>query len=102
MRSGKITVEAFVPNRGPIILQTIASNDIVGWSWLFPPYQWCYDIKAIERTRVIAFDGRCLRGKCEEDPALGYELMKRFSHVMVRRLRATRMQVLDVYQNLPS
>ena len=26
-------------------------------------------------VRAIAFDGACLRGKCESDPALGYDLM---------------------------
>ncbi len=102
IRSGKVAVQTFVPNRGPIILQTIGPEDIMGWSWLFPPYKWCYDIKAVEQTRTIAFDGRCLRQKCEEDHDLGYQLMKRFSQVMVRRLQATRMQVLDVYQSLPA
>jgi len=69
----------------------------VGWSWLIPPYRWHSDARVIEPTRAIALDGKCLRAKCEADHGLGYELMKRFSHIMEQRLQATRMQLLDLY-----
>ena len=97
IRDGKVAIQVSTPNQGPVTLQTVGANDIIGWSWLFPPYLWCYDIKAIKKTRVIALDGRCLRNKCEKDHDLGYRLMKRFSQLIAHRLQATRMQVLDVY-----
>ncbi len=77
--------------------QTVAEGDVLGWSWLFPPYRWVFDAQALELTRALVFDGTCLRGKCEDDHNLGYELMKRFAHVVVQRLQATRLQLLDVY-----
>ena len=80
-----------------MMIQTIDEGDVLGWSWLFPPYVWHFDVKAVELTRAIAMDGECLRNKCEEDHELGYEIMKRFSHVMVNRLSATRLQLLDIY-----
>ena len=70
---------------------------LLGWSWLFPPYQWHFDARALELTRTTALDGQCLRIKCEEDHELGYRLGQRFAHVMMQRLQATRLQLLDVY-----
>jgi len=69
----------------------------VGWSWLVPPYHWLFDARAVEPTGAVVFDGLCLRGKCEEDPRLGYELMKLVSQVMFSRLVATRVRLLDLY-----
>jgi hypothetical protein len=79
------------------VLQTLSAHDIVGVSWLIPPYRWAYDARAIELTRAIALDGACLRQKCEADHDLGYELMKRFVPILVQRLQASRLQMLDVY-----
>lgn len=97
IREGKVAVEAFSPKRGPIIIQTLSKGDVLGWSWLFPPYHTHFGVRAIELTRAISLDGKCLRKKCEEDHDLGYELMKRFSAVMIQRLQATRLQLLDLY-----
>ena len=97
VRHGKIALEIFAPNRGSLIVETLSEGDILGWSWLIPPYQWHLDAKALELTRAIALDGKCLRTKCEKDHELGYELLKRFSHIIEQRLEATRMQLLDIY-----
>ncbi len=79
------------------MIATLGEGAVVGWSWLFPPYRWSFDARALELTRTVAFDGACLRGKCEADTTLGYELMQRFAAVMLDRLQATRLQLLDVY-----
>jgi CRP/FNR family transcriptional regulator, cyclic AMP receptor protein len=97
LRSGKVAVEAFAPQRGAITVQTVGDGEILGWSWLIPPYCWHFDARALELTRAIALDGKCLRAKCEEDHGLGYEFLKRFSHIVAQRLEATRLQLLDVY-----
>jgi len=102
IRQGKVAVETFAPGRGPIIIQTLGEGELVGWSWLIAPYRWRFDGRAVELTRAIALDGECLRGKCEEDHNLGYELMKRVAHVMEQRLEATRLQLLDVYGGIRS
>jgi CRP-like cAMP-binding protein len=96
IRHGKVTVETFVPGRGPITLQTIAPGDVIGWSWLFPPYKWNFDARSLDVTRAIMFDAKCLRGKCEEDHNLGYLLMQRFAHIIMDRLQATRFQLLEL------
>lgn len=97
LRHGRVALESAIPGRGAITIQTLRPGEIVGVSWLFPPYRWSYDAKALELTRAIAMDAKCLRGKCEEDHDLGYEMMKRFVPILVQRLHATRMQILDVY-----
>jgi len=97
LRHGRVALEIAAPGRGAVTFQTLDAGEIVGVSWLIPPYRWSYDAKALELTRAIAMDAVCLRGKCEEDHDLGYELMKRFVPVLVERLQGTRMQILDVY-----
>jgi CRP/FNR family cyclic AMP-dependent transcriptional regulator len=97
VRFGKVSVEVYNPQKGGITIQTLGEGDILGWSWLIAPYQWHFDARATELTRAIALDGKCLRGKCEEDRDFGYELLKRFAGIMASRLEATRVQLLDVY-----
>ena len=97
IRSGRVQIEVFSHKRGPITIQTIDAGEIVGWSWMVPPYCWRFDARATEPTSVIAIDGKCLREMCEKDHSLGYELMKSFALVIAERLEATRLQLLDVY-----
>lgn len=97
IRQGKVAIELFAPERGPITIQTIGEGDVLGWSWLIPPHRWRFDARAVEPTDAIALDGRCLRSKCEQDHDLGYELLKRFAAVIASRLESTRLQILDVY-----
>lgn len=99
LRHGRVQLEIFAPGRGAVTIQTVDEGDVVGWSWLFPPYRWHFDARALDPVRAVAFDGACLRGKCDDDHSLGYELLRRFSPVMLERLQATRMQLLDVYGN---
>jgi CRP/FNR family transcriptional regulator, cyclic AMP receptor protein len=97
VRHGSVALDLFVPARGPLVIETIEATDVVGWSWLFPPYRWHFDARAVEPVRATAFDGVCLRGKLDANPALGYDLMSRFAQVMIARLQATRVRLLDVY-----
>lgn len=97
IRDGKVAIEIFSAGRGSLIIQTEGPGDVLGWSWLFPPYRRRFDTRAIEPTRAIAMDGKFLREKAEENHRLGYELLKRFSSIVVERLQATRLQLLDIY-----
>jgi CRP/FNR family transcriptional regulator, cyclic AMP receptor protein len=97
LRHGKVALQVAGPGRGAVTFRTLGPGETVGLSWLIPPYRWTYDAKALELTRSIAIDASCLRQKCEADHDLGYEMMKRFMPVLLERLEATRMQILDVY-----
>lgn len=99
LREGKVALEISAPGRTPIIVQTFREGEVVGLAWLIPPYHWHFDARAVEPTRAIALDGKCMRAKCEADHDLGYELLKRFAQIIEERLEATRLQLLDVYGN---
>ncbi len=97
IREGRVAIEIAAPQHKPVVVDTVGEGEILGWSWLLPPYLWRFDARAVEPTRAIALDGKCLRAKCEANHELGYEVLKRFSQIMNRRLDATRLQLLDVY-----
>jgi CRP-like cAMP-binding protein len=97
IRSGKVALQLFADRHGPLTILTLDEGDILGWSWLSSPYRWKFTARALEVTRAFYLDGRCLREKSERDNHLGYELLKRFVHVIEDRLQATRVQLLDVY-----
>jgi CRP/FNR family cyclic AMP-dependent transcriptional regulator len=97
IRRGEVAIEVFVPGQGALRIATLGAGEVLGWSWLFPPYRWMFDASAVEETLAFALDGVCLRNKCEENHDLGYEMMKRFSLIIIERLQATRLQLLDVY-----
>lgn len=97
IRHGKVALEIASPGRAPVVFATLGAGEIVGASWLVPPYRWTFDARAVELTRAIGIDAACLRGKCEADHDLGYDMMKRFLPILVKRLHVTRLQVLDIY-----
>ncbi len=97
IRHGRVALETFVPARGPVTIETIDPGEVIGWSWLFAPYRWHFDAKALGLVRATVFDAACLREKCEQDTAFGYDLMSRFAQVMIERLQWTRLRLLDLY-----
>ena len=100
IREGKMALEIAAPGRGSIIVQTLGAGDVTGFSWLLEPHQWEFDGRAVEPVRALALDGTCLRGKCADDPRLGFELTQLFARLAIRRLQATRLRLLDVYGNV--
>jgi CRP/FNR family transcriptional regulator, cyclic AMP receptor protein len=97
IRTGKVALEIAAPGRGAVIVQTAGAGDVVGFSLLLEPHLNKFDGRATSRVLAVALDGVCLRGKCEQDPRLGYLMMQRFARLAVAQLQAARLQVLDVY-----
>jgi CRP/FNR family transcriptional regulator, cyclic AMP receptor protein len=97
IRHGSVALEILPPGRPAVVVSTEHEGSVVGTSWLVPPYRWRFDARAVELVRAIGIDARCLRDKCDADPRLGYEMMKRIVPVMAERLDHTRLQILDVY-----
>jgi CRP/FNR family transcriptional regulator, cyclic AMP receptor protein len=97
IRSGRVALEIAAPGQAPTVFATLGEGEVVGVTWLIPPYHWTFDARAMELTRTIGIDAACLRGKCEADPVFGYQMMKLFLAPLVQRLHATRLQILDVY-----
>jgi len=97
LREGRVALEIAAPHAGKLTVQTLGAGEIVGLSWFVAPYRWAFDARALEPTRAIGMDALCLRGKLDAEPALGYAVLQRFFPVLLERLQATRLQMLDVY-----
>ncbi len=102
IRQGRTSVETVAPQTGPIVIATVGEGEILGWSWLLPPYRWRFQSRAVELTRAVELDATCLRNKCEADHDMGYELLKRFADVIAQRLDAARLQLVDLYSDAPA
>ena len=96
IESGKVMLESGEKSGNPLIIETIGAGDLLGWSWMFPPYAWNFTARATESTDAIFFYGTILREYCERDPSLGYELFKRMAPVILRRLQAARKKMLSI------
>jgi CRP/FNR family cyclic AMP-dependent transcriptional regulator len=98
LRGGQVALEVHTVGGQTRTIQTLYEWEALGWSWLFAPYRWHFDVRTLTPVEAIAFDARCLRNKCEQNHDLGYELMRRFAQVLIERLQATRFQMMDVYR----
>jgi CRP-like cAMP-binding protein len=98
LRTGKAALEVNGREKGKIRILTVGAGQILGWSWIVLPYKWHFDAQVMEDVRAIALDGECLRKKFDDDPKLGYEMLKRFTQILEQRLNVTRMQLIDMYK----
>jgi CRP-like cAMP-binding protein len=97
---GKVALESSAGDQ-PVRIEEVGSGDLLGWSWIFPPFVWHFDARAIEPVTTIFLYG-ILREYCDADPALGYLLFKRMSEVMMRRLQAARVKLSEAIKNAPA
>jgi CRP/FNR family cyclic AMP-dependent transcriptional regulator len=95
IEQGRVSLESHRKDEVPVAVQIIGGGDVLGWSWLFPPYYWHFDARALEPTTAIFFYGTRLREQCEQDHDFGFEMMKRTTHVVIQRLQVTRKQLLS-------
>ncbi|MDB6024741.1 MAG: Crp/Fnr family transcriptional regulator [Verrucomicrobiales bacterium] len=91
---GEVVLESAVREEDSILIETIGAGEVLGWSWLFPPYYWHFAARATKPTKAIFFYGTRLRQLCDQDTSLGYELMKRIASVVIQRVQATRKELL--------
>jgi CRP/FNR family transcriptional regulator, cyclic AMP receptor protein len=98
LRSGRVVLELNVPGRGPTQLETLKAGDILGLSWLFPPYRWHLDARAVEPVDAFALEASCMRGPTPEHPVMEQELAMRLLRHLYDRLERVRLQRLDIYK----
>ncbi|HVY68564.1 MAG TPA: cyclic nucleotide-binding domain-containing protein [Verrucomicrobiae bacterium] len=97
IESGRVALEAHEPADGNVLIQELGIGEVLGWSWLFPPFSWQFTARAIEPTTVLVLSGAHLLVEAEKNHDFGFELMKRVSQVAIRRLQATRKRLLDAH-----
>ena len=97
---GQVVLESSAMEGKVTHIQTLGAGDVLGWSWLFPPYYWHFDARAVTPTQAIFFYGTHLRELCAENHDLGYELMKRVSEIVIKRLQATQGELMECNKHL--
>ena len=97
IESGKVVLESGEGFGEPVIVETIGSGDLLGWSWMFQPYAWNFTARAVEPVSAIFFYGTILREYCERNHSLGYELFKRITPIMMKRMQSARRRMLSVH-----
>lgn len=93
IQQGSVALGTFVVGRGFTTIQSLGKGELLGWSWLIPPYHWHFNAMVVQNTTAIEFDGQPIRQKCQEDHHFGYELLRRVALTIGDRLRATRMRL---------
>ncbi|OQX05697.1 MAG: hypothetical protein BWK76_27150 [Desulfobulbaceae bacterium A2] len=95
---GRVALEVHLPGSGPLTIETLGAGDVVGWSWLVPPYRARFDARVLETLTVLSIEAACLRHLCEQDHELGFALYQRFLPLVAERLAATRLRLVDMYE----
>ena len=99
IETGSIALEGWIIERGPIVTDEVHAGELLGWSWLFPPYRWHFDARAIEPTTAIFFDGDILRQHYNEDLTLAHDLSQRICQVMVHRLQSIQHKLIETVRH---
>jgi CRP-like cAMP-binding protein len=94
IQCGHVSLDLNVPGEGPVVIETIGMGELLGWSWLFPPFKWAFGAAAATAVEAFEFDAPAVRDRCGADPVLGNELNQRISEVLAKRLRATRIRLI--------
>lgn len=94
IRSGHVALDVHVPGEGPMVVETVGMGELLGWSWLFPPYRWVFGAVTLNPLEAFQFDAVAVRDRCAADPELSYQLSQRVAHVLAKRLQATRMRLI--------
>ena len=94
IQCGHVSLDLHVPGEGPVVIETIGMGQLLGWSWLFPPYKWAFGAVAVAPVEAFEFEAPAVRAFCSADPALGYEFHQRVSRVLAKRLQATRIRLI--------
>jgi len=94
---GQVALEVHAPNRGPVVVDTVGAGHVVGLSWAAPPFRYQFDARALHQVEAVAVDTARLRAALAEDPVLGFLFLDRLASVMLGRLQATRIRLLDLY-----
>jgi CRP/FNR family transcriptional regulator, cyclic AMP receptor protein len=93
--AGQVALDVCVPGQGPVTIECLGRGDVIGLSWMLPPYQWRFGAITTQRMQAFEFGAPAVRAACDADPALALELSRRFSAVVLRRLQATRIRLLQ-------
>ena len=94
IQAGHVSLDLHVPGEGPVVIESIGMGELLGWSWLFPPYKWAFGAVSATAVEAFEFDAPTVRELCAAYPELGYEFNQRVTRVLAKRLQATRIRLI--------
>jgi CRP/FNR family cyclic AMP-dependent transcriptional regulator len=94
IESGYVVLDVQVPGEGMAIVGRVGIGELLGWSWLLPPYQWTLGAVCATEVKAFEFNAQVIRDGCAADPALRDELMQRLLHVLSGRLMNTKSTLI--------
>ncbi|MDT0442653.1 Crp/Fnr family transcriptional regulator [Streptomyces johnsoniae] len=97
IRSGTVTLDVRLAGPRPTAVSSLDTGALLGWSWLFPPYEWDFGAEALSPVRAYEFDGAQVQALCDEDPAFGYALLRVIAEILAHRVREARSRLLDLF-----
>lgn len=97
IRSGAVSLDQQVTSVQRVTVASLGAGDLLGWSWLFPPYRWDFGAEAFSPVRAYEFEARAVLKLCEEEPALGLSLVRIVAEILAHRLEATRGRLMEQY-----
>jgi CRP-like cAMP-binding protein len=98
LKTGSVTLDARVPHRRPAEIETLGPGELVGLSWLFPPYEWELGAQTLSPVRAYEFDAHQVRALCTADPEFGFAVSQWVGLALAQRLHATRARLLGLYE----
>jgi CRP-like cAMP-binding protein len=101
IQSGHVALDSTVPGGDGLLIQQVGPGGVVGWSWLVAPHKWNFSCRAVDTVEGISFDSEWLRHLCEQDPGLGYHLLKQLVAVIAQRLASTRRLLVEQHPATP-
>ena len=96
IRSGQVALDMFVPGNGRVVIESVGIGEVLGWSWLIPPYQWAFGAVTVGPVQAFEFDAAAVRARCATDHRFGYDITERMLRVLAHRLRTTRVRLATV------
>lgn len=97
VRSGAVSLDQEVTPQQRVTVASLGAGDLLGWSWLFPPYRWDFGAEAFSAVRAYEFDAAAVLALCVEDPLLGLSLVRIVAEILAHRLELTRSKLMDHY-----
>ena len=94
---GKVALEVATSEKPHLTIQTVGPGEVLGWSWLVPPFLWRLDARALKPTQVLAIDGDAFREVLSAHPEQGYRFLVRLLPIIAERLENTQIQLLDIH-----
>lgn len=100
IQEGKIALQMILPkaraqmNR-KVTIDIVTRDDVVGWSVMVEPYVYTFTAVCLQDVKALSISGIKLRWLLQDDPKIGYNVLKGLIKVVALRLNETRQLLIS-------